>query len=145
MQYFLICNLLDCWGKLAQATRANKIKTAKKKRKEKKRTPCRSATGSDYNGKCPQIFKTIQHLVMLFLPFTVVGMQPLLTDNLDQKDILSYSVELMFHRSLRHSYSEKQRQARHKGQQITKLPNSDLFRNLTGMVFLCPRYVKEIQ
>ena len=52
MQYFLICNLLDCWGKLAQATRANKIKTAKKK-KEKNRTPCRSATGSDYNGKCP--------------------------------------------------------------------------------------------
>ena len=47
MQYFLICNLLDCWGKLAQATRANKIKTAKKK-KEKNRTPCRSATGSDY-------------------------------------------------------------------------------------------------
>lgn len=34
MQYFLICNLLDCWGKLAQATRANKIKTAKKKKKK---------------------------------------------------------------------------------------------------------------
>ena len=51
MQYFLICNLLDCWGKLAQATRANKIKTAQKKKRE--RTPCRLATGSDYNGKCP--------------------------------------------------------------------------------------------
>ena len=35
MQYFLICNLLDCWGKLAQATRANKIKTEKKKKKKR--------------------------------------------------------------------------------------------------------------